>query len=113
MGKDKNDLSITKFEEKHLETLNKITETMKRKKELDRQEKDLKKAIMEAMDENAIYKLDTGDLSITLVEESESQRIDLKAMKEQDPELYEIIEQEYTRTTKRAKQLRVKVREDK
>lgn len=105
------DLSVAKFEEKHLETLEQVAGIIKAKKNLEEQEKELKKSLMEAMDRNAIYKLESDKLLITLVDESESTRIDLKELKEQDPDLYEIIEQEYSKVTKRAKQLRIKVRE--
>ncbi len=98
---DKDNAAVPSNTEK---TMNIIAETSKaildivnRKKEMEDQEEELKKGLLELFKKTEMYKFENDILTITRVPESESMRFDSKKFKEENKELYD----QYMTKTKR------------
>lgn len=66
-----------------------IAEVENKAKQAKDEEEQMKKAVLEAMEENGIIKLDNENVSISYVAPTESERLDTKALKENCPDLYD------------------------
>lgn len=86
-------MDLIKFENNVLvldkETSQKIAEFEKAIKDIQEKEKALKEAILNEMQAKNIVKIDTPELSITLVAETYKETFDSKLFKEQNPDLYD------------------------
>ena len=69
---------------------------------------DLKSAVMKTMEDNGIIKIDTDNLLINYIGESEKETFQAKKFKTEQKELYD----EYCKLTTVAPQLRVKVKKN-
>ena len=81
---------IIKFENGELvaEAINYIAGIERQLKEAKEQEESMKKALLEAMEQNGIIKVDTDAILINYVAQTESERFDSKGLKETCPDLY-------------------------
>ena len=98
------------FEEKHLQAFKKLADVTKAKKEIEKQEKDIKAKLEKAMNTYDIKSIDNEYIKITRVDESTSTSLDLKEFKKKEPRLYDELLTDYPKVTKRKPHLRFKVK---
>ena len=72
-----------------IEASNKISEFEKKIKELKVQEDELKKNILNEMEEKGLLKLETDSLIISYVAPTERETFDSKSFRESNPDLYD------------------------
>nr|DAV89090.1 MAG TPA: hypothetical protein [Caudoviricetes sp.] len=72
-----------------IEVSNKISEFEKQIKELKVQEDELKKNILNEMEEKGLLKLETDSLIISYVAPTERETFDSKSFRESNPDLYD------------------------
>lgn len=72
-----------------IEASNKISEFEKQIKELKVQEDELKKNILNEMEEKGLLKLETDSLIISYVAPTERETFDSKSFRESNPDLYD------------------------
>lgn len=105
-----NDLQvITKEGVVAKEFSNKLCKLMDLKKRIEAEEKEMEKALKNAMDEHNIYALKNDDLTISNLPEGTQETFDKDAFKEDYPELYD----KYTKITTRSAQLKILRKEKK
>lgn len=91
------------FVEQNASLLQNLAETSKRKKLLDKQEKELKEALLPLMEDNGITSINTDFITISYIAESETVDIDKSRFKAEAPEEYHKILDTYNkRVTKKA-----------
>ena len=88
------------------ETASKIADFERTIKSLKEQEETLKQAILEAMEANNILKIDMKDLLISYVAATEKETFDSKALRNDDPDLYDA----YIKMAPVKSSIRIKVR---
>lgn len=88
-------MEIEKFEQQNLEVFKEVSSIAAQRKELARQEKEIKDSLEKAMAENGIKSIDNEYIRITHVAESESVSIDMKEMEKKEPDLYEELLEDY------------------
>lgn len=98
------------FEEKNLQVFKDVQSLEVQIKQLQEQEKDMKSALVKAMEENNIKSLDNDFVKVTYVEPTESHTTDWKAFKEREPDVYESISKDYPKVVKRKGYVRVTVK---
>lgn len=102
-------MEIIKFENGQLTTkaIKYIAETEKQLKLAKDKSDEMKQALLEAMEQNGIIKIDTGDVLINYVAPTESERLDTKAFKENCPDLYD----EFVKFTSVKASIRIKLKQ--
>lgn len=105
-----NKTEMTPFENKYMQVMADIQALTKQEKELTQQTKDLKADLEKAMDEHNIKSIDNEFLKITRVGPSETTSIDIKKMKEKEPDLHEELLADYPKVTKRKAYVRFTVK---
>lgn len=91
---------ITELEKQYLSVMKSLSETVKAKKKLEEDEKKVKKQLEKVMDDYGIKSVDNQFLKIIRVAGSEGkQTIDIDAMAEKEPELYQELLADYPKTT--------------
>lgn len=101
---------IQQFEKNHLQYFKELGVLTEQKKSLERQEKEVKKQIQNAMEAYDIQSIDNEHLKITRIEPKTSVSIDLKEVEKKENELYEGLLKDYPKETKRAPYLKFTVR---
>lgn len=102
--------NVTPFENKHMAVMAEIQALTKQEKAISTQVKDLKMELEQAMDEHNIKSIDNEFLKITRVGPSETTSIDIKKMKEKEPDLHEELLADYPKVTKRKAYVRFTVK---
>lgn len=98
---DNNEMIL--FEEKNVVAFQKLAEFKRAKAEMEKQEEMIKADIEDAMLQYGIKSFKNDVITISYVDESTSETIDLKALKEKEPELYAELLEDYRKvTTKKA-----------
>lgn len=92
---------VAKFENQYLEVMRDISLMAKQEKELAQKTKQLKADLETAMDEHDIKSIDNEFLKITRVAASSSTSIDLKKLKEKEPNLHGELLEDYPKVTNR------------
>lgn len=87
--KSENKNEIENFEKGNLATINKISEIVNKKKELEKLEKELKAKLQEAMEVNGIKKFESDILNITYVAATTATSIDSTKLKKKYPKIAE------------------------
>ena len=82
---------LIKFEEKYVEQFNKLSELKKQMDDLEKIEK--------SMDKYGVNSVKTDKITITRVAESVTTSIDLKALKDSEPDCYEGLLEDYPKVT--------------
>lgn len=96
-----NDDEIKIFNEQHLAVMKSISNLNKQKKDIEEQEKQLKKNLEKAFEEYGIKSLDNDYIKITRVAAGkDSITIDLKAFEKQEPETFKEILEDYPKIVK-------------
>lgn len=101
---------IQVFEKQHLQLFKKIADISKAKKQLEEQEAKVKQELEEAMNAYDIKSIDNQFIKITRVKESTSTTVDLKALKEKEPKLYDELLEDYPKTTSKKAYLTFKAK---
>ena len=89
-----------------IEVSNKISEFEKQIKELKVQENELKKNILNEMEEKGLLKLETDSLIISYVAPTERETFDSKSFRESNPDLYD----DYVKFSPVKSSIRIKVK---
>lgn len=98
---DNNEMIL--FEQNNVVAFQKLAEFKKAKAEMEKQEELIKADIQDAMSKYGIRSFKNDVITISYVDESTSETIDLKALKEKEPELYDELLADYRKvTTKKA-----------
>lgn len=128
-------MELQTFEQQNLQVFKDISQITAQRKELEKQEKDIKVQLEEAMLEHDIKSIDNEFIKITRVEASETVTVDLKELEEKEsetfdelfedypirsldikrleaaePELYEELVEDYPKVSSRKAHLRFKVK---
>ena len=90
----------------NVEVSNKIAEFERQAKAIKEQEDELKKAILEEMENKGIIKLDTDDLLISYVASSDRETFDSKTFREDHQDLYD----DYVKITPVKSSIRIKLK---
>lgn len=101
---------ITKFENDYLVAFKQLAEVVRQKRQAEKNEKQLKEELENAMQKYGITSIDNEFIKITQVEASESTTVDLTKLKKKEPELYEDLERDYTKISKRKAYLRFTIK---
>ena len=83
-----------------------IAEFEKQVKYIKAQEETLKKAILKAMEDNNVIRLDTDDVTISYIAGTDRESLDTKSLRNDLPDIYD----EYIRITKVKPSIRIKVK---
>lgn len=86
---------VQTFENQHLEVFKQVSNIAAQRKELARQEKEIKDSLEKAMAENGIKSIDNEYIRIIYIAESESVSIDMKELEKKEPDLYEELLDDY------------------
>lgn len=92
---------IQTFENQHLAVFQQLSEITKSKKQLEEQEKKVKEELEKAMDEHNIKSIDNQFIKITRVAASSSTSVDLKALENEEPDLYRELIEDYPKVINR------------
>lgn len=101
--------SIVPIEEKYLPVLIKIKEMEETKRDLEDKLKEIKKEIEVAMSEYNVTSVKTSFMNIIKTKDSESKSIDLKKLKEVEPDEYDKLLTKYPKITKRSGSVQFKL----
>lgn len=92
---------IKLFNEQHLAVMKSISNLNKQKKDIEEQEKQLKKHLEKAFEEYGIKSLENDYIKITRIAPGkDSTTIDLKEFEKQEPETYKEILEDYPKVVK-------------
>ena len=94
--------SVVAFEDKYFPVLMQIKKMEEEKRELEEQLKKIKSQIEEAMVEYDVTSVKTSYMTILKTKGSESTSIDVKKLKEEEPDVYEELLVKYPKVTKRS-----------
>jgi hypothetical protein len=103
-------MELTVFEKKYLESFKQLSELKKEQDRLAEIEKNVKAEIEKAMDDNDIVSVKNDYVTITRVAASESKSIDLKALQDREPKLYEDLIADYPKVTTKKAYIRIVVK---
>lgn len=98
--------ALQNFEQKNMAVFETLARISKTKAELEAQEKDAKEKLLIAMENNGITSIDNDVIRISYVAGTESVALDTKALRADDPKLYNKLEQKYNKRTKRGAYIR-------
>lgn len=101
---------VALFEQKALTLMKQLSDIKKAKDELDSTDAKIRKALQESMSEYGITSFKNEYVTISNVPESESVSVDLKKLKEQEPECYDGLINDYPKVTKKAAYVRIVVK---
>lgn len=93
--------ALKRFEEKNIAVFKELASLKQQIKELERQQDDVKKGILEAMEHYGVKSFKNEYITISYVPESETESIDLKELQSKEPELYEELLNDYRKVTKK------------
>ena len=94
--------TLVPIEEKYMPVLLQIRDMEEEKRELEDKLKEVKKQIEVAMSEYNVTSLNTSFMNIIKTKDSETTSIDLKKLKDTEPDVYEKLLVKYPKTTKRS-----------
>lgn len=103
-------MELTVFEKKYLESFKQLSELKKEQDRLAEIEKNVKAEIEKAMDDNDIVSVKNDYVTITRVAENTSTSIDLKALQDREPKLYEDLIADYPKVTNKKAYIRIAVK---
>lgn len=92
---------LTVFEQNHLVAFKQLSDLKKAQDDLKAQEETIKAQLETAMNEHGIKSIKNEYITISYIEASSSDSIDLKALEKNEPELYEDLQKDYKKTTTR------------
>lgn len=98
------------FEKNNLVIFQRLAEFKKAKDEMEAQEAKLKEALEKSMQEHGIKSFRNDYVTLSYVEASTSETIDLKAMQEKEPKLYAELLEDYRKVTSKKAYVRITVK---
>ena len=98
------------FEKNNLIIFQRLAEFKKAKDEMEAQEAKLKEALEKSMQEHGIKSFKNDYVTLSFVEASSSETIDLKAFKEKEPKLYDELLGDYRKVTNRKAYVKIQVK---
>lgn len=98
--------ALQNFEQKNMAVFETLARISKTKAELEAQEKDAKEKLLIAMENNGITSIDNDVIRISYVAGTESVALDTKALRADNPKLYNKLEQKYNKRTKKGPYIR-------
>lgn len=104
------DKELKLFEEKNLTVFKQLAEFKKQQAEMESQEKKLKESLQKQMEEFGIKSFKNDLISITYVDSTETESIDLKRLSEKEPDLYNELLEDYRKVTTRSAFVRFTVK---
>jgi hypothetical protein len=108
MAEQKNEVAL--FEQKSANAIMQLHQFKKMRDELDEKEKQFRIELEKAMDEYGIKSFSNDLITISRVEASTSETIDLKAFKEKEPKLYDELLGDYKKVTNKKAYVRIVVK---
>lgn len=97
MEENKNQIAL--FEQKYLSAFQDLQQMKKAKETLEKREIDIKNELLDAMKEYGIKSIKNEYITISYVDGSTTETIDLKALQEKEPELYKELLEDYKKIT--------------
>ena len=97
MEENKNQIAL--FEQKYLSAFQDLQQMKKAKETLEKREIDIKNELLDAMKEYGIKSIKNEYITISYVDGSTTETIDLKALQEKEPELYKELFEDYKKIT--------------
>lgn len=101
---------LTVFEQQNLVIFQKLSEFKKAKEAMEQQEAKMKANLEKAMQEHGIKSFSNDYVTLSFVEASTSESIDLKAMQKKEPKLYEELLADYRKVTNKKAYVRITVK---
>lgn len=101
---------VVQFNQQYLAVFKSLSNITKQKKELEKQEKEIKEYLQEKMEEFGIDKIDNQYITITRVKASEKISIDLGKLEKKENTLYDELLRDYPKITKKKAYLVFKVK---
>lgn len=101
---------LTVFEQQNMAIFQKLAEFKKAKEAMEQQEAKLKADLEKAMQEHGIKSFSNDYVTLSFVEASSSESIDLKAFKEKEPKLYDELLADYKKVTNKKAYVRITVK---
>lgn len=98
-------MELQAFEQQNLQVFKDISQITAQRKALEKQEKDIKAQLEEAMLEHEIKSIDNEYIKITRVKASETVSVDLKELEEKEIETFDELMEDYPVRTIDLKQL--------
>lgn len=102
--------AIEKFEKKNMTAFQTLAFVADQKKQLEAQEEEIKRILLEGMKKHGISAVDNDIVRINYIPETESVAIDTKKWRTADPESYHEIERQYNKRTKKSEHIRITVK---
>lgn len=101
---------VALFEQHNLEVFQRLAEFKKTKEQMERVEEKLKAELEKSMQDYGIKSFKNDLITISYVEASTSESIDLKAFKEKEPKLYDELLGDYRKVTNRKPYVKIVVK---
>lgn len=101
---------VALFEEKSLVLMQKLSELKQQKEQIEAADTEVRKKLQEAMDQYGITSFKNDYVTITNVPASETVSVDLKKLKDKEPECYQGLIEDYPKVTKKAAYVRILVK---
>ena len=108
MAKATNELTV--FEQQNMAIFQKLAEFKKAKEAMEQQEAKLKADLEKAMQDHGIKSFSNDYVTLSYVEASTSESIDLKAMQKKEPKLYKELLADYKKLTNKKAYVRITVK---
>lgn len=108
MAEQKNEL--VEFEQSQLVAFKQLAEFKKAREQMDEREKKIKADLEKAMLDYGIKSFSNDYVTLSYVEASTSETIDLKAFKEKEPKLYDELLGDYRKITNKKAYVRIAVK---
>lgn len=102
--------AIERFEQKNMAAFQTLAFVAEQKKQLEVQEKEIKRMLLEGMKKHGISAIDNDIVRINYIPATESVAIDTKKWRAADPESYHEIERQYNKRTKKSEYIRITVK---
>lgn len=102
--------TLEKFEYKNLALFQQLADITRYKKEIERQEKEAKEALLIAMENHSIKSVDNDIVKVSYIDASESVTLDTKALRAADPELYRELLNKYNKRTTKSPYIKIAVK---
>lgn len=103
-----NELQI--FEEKNIAIFRQLADFKRQQEALKKQEEEIKAKLEKSMEEYGVKSFKNDYITITYVEASSSESVDLKALEKKEPELYKELLNDYKKVTNKKAYVRFLVK---
>lgn len=101
---------VKQFENASMVIFKQLADFKKQKEAMEQQEAKLKADLEKAMEEHGIKSFSNDYVTISFVEASSTESIDLKAMQKKEPKLYEELLADYKKVTNKKAYVRITVK---